>query len=114
MKQKLIDILSEFGFPVVLKYSVAPKDYPKDIILIWNFDSSNTQFEDAEYATEWGFEVTYLSDNPLNVEKNQKLISKKLKDNGFVADGNGCDVITDISVSSHTGWRCDFYFTEVL
>ena len=112
MKSKLIEILSEFGFPVILKYAIAPADYPQDIILIWMFDSSNTQFENEEFMTEWGFEITFISSVPDNVDKYQKLILSKLKENGFVADGNGCDFATD-SISGRTGWRCDFYFMEV-
>lgn len=113
MKQKLIDVLSGFGFPVLLKYSVAPDDYPSDVILFWNFDSDNTAYENSDYISRWGFEVTYFSTSPANVEKYKTLIRDELKKNGFVSDGNGYDIATDTSTSTRTGWRCDFYFMEV-
>lgn len=113
MKQKLIDALIPLGFPVLLKGTIAPKDYPDDIILFWNFSSENTSFENGDYVTNWGFEIRYLSNNPLNVENNKKLILKTLKDAGFIADGKGYDIATDTSTPTVTGWGCDFYFLEV-
>lgn len=114
MKQKLIDVLTSLGFPVYLKNTVLAKDLPEDVILFWQFSSSDNSYDDDDHVTTWGFEISYLSTNPQNVEDNKKLIRKTLKDNGFIADGKGYDLTTDITSTCHTGWQCDFYFMEVI
>ena len=113
MKQKLIDALFPLGFPVLLKNTILAKDMPDDLILFWQFSSSDECFDDSDHMTTWGFEVTYLSTDPQRVEDNRKIIRKTLKEAGFIADGKGSDIITDTGSTSHTGWQCDFYFMEV-
>lgn len=112
MKQKLIDVLSQFGFPVILEGSLSPEGYPETFITFWNFDSSNRCFDGEDEVTEYGFNVRLYSKSPATVEKNKKLILRTLKDEGFIPDGRGND-FTFNSQTLHLGWSVDVYYLEV-
>lgn len=114
MKQKIIDALASLDVPVMLKNTILAKDLPDDLILFWQFSSMDESYDNMDAVTRWGFEVSYLSTDPQKVADNSKAIRGLLKDAGFIPDGKGYDIVTDIGSTSHTGWQCDFYYMEVI
>lgn len=111
MKQYLIDTLTPLGYPVVLESSIAPKNYPDSFITFWNFDSSNTSYDDEDRYTEYAYNVRFYSVDPALVEKAKKDIMKALKGAGFIPDGCGND-FTFNSQTCHLGWSVDVYILE--
>ena len=111
MKQKLIDVLKSFGYPVVLERSLAPNEYPDTFITFWNFDSSNLSYDNEDDITEYGYNVRLYSRDPNLVESTKKQILSALKKSGFIPDGCGND-FTFNSETLHLGWSVDVYILE--
>lgn len=112
MKELLIETLKKLGFPVLLESTLSPKDYPDTFITFWQFDSSNSSYDNDDMVTEWGFNVRLYSKSPTLVEENKKLILKTLKEAKFIPDGKGFD-FTYEAETQHLGWSVDVYFLEV-
>lgn len=112
MKEDLIRTLEPLGFPVILEGTLAPKSYPETFITFWQFNSSNSSFDNDDAVTEWGFNIKLFSTSPTVVEENKKLVLKTLKQSGYIPDGKGFDFAFD-SETRHLGWSVDVYFLEV-
>ena len=113
MKQKLIDILSEFGFPVYLQGSLNPKaDYPDSFFTYWVFDApESARYNNSEYSCDWGFWIYFYSNDPQLVETVPLQAKNSLRKNGFVFEGKPVD--TESGIESHTGCQLTCYFKEV-
>lgn len=103
MKEKLINLLESFGYPVFLQGSLTEDDpYPESFFTIWNNDSYDGDHydNDAIYYV-WNFDVNFYSTDPTLV--NAMLLEAKavLKANGFIVNGKGYDVASD--EPTHTG-----------
>lgn len=103
MKEKLINLLETFGFPVYLQGSMsADEKYPKSFFTFWNQDSyDNNHYDDEPISYTWNFDVNFYSSDPELV--NLMLVEAKtlLKQNDFIISGKGYDLASD--EPSHTG-----------
>ena len=89
MKEKLIELLDSFGFPVMLQGSLS-KDakYPRSFFTIWNNTSyDNNHYDNNPVSFTSNFDVNFYSVDPVLV--NTKLLEAKqlLKQNGFIISG---------------------------
>ena len=114
MKQKLINTLSAFGFPVYLQGTLNPEEtYPKTFITFFvDSTNDNGHFENKTNSVAWSFSVILYSDDPEIVNTKPNEIRAALKSVGFIPQGKGNDIISD--EPTHTGWAMDFVITEYL
>lgn len=112
MKQKLIEILSTFGYPVFLQGSLNPDDaYPDTFITFWVNDvSDNSHYDNEETSYLWDLQVILYSNDPLLVNSKPLEIRKALKQAGFIPLGKGNDIPSD--EPTHTGWYQNYYYIE--
>lgn len=113
MKQLLIDELEEIcPNNVFLQGTLAPDmAYPDSFITFWtNYTDDNSHFDDETFSIDWNFSVIYYSSDPALVNSVPATIITALKNAGFIPQGKGNDVQSD--VPSHTGWAMDFIYTE--
>lgn len=103
MKTELINLLETFGFPVFLQGSMNDdEDYPSSFFTFWNFETPEDRHYDNEASRAvWGFWVYFYSDDPSLVDTKLEEARKLLKTNGWIIDGKGEDVASD--VETHTG-----------
>lgn len=112
MKQKLIDILSTFGYPVFLQGSLnEDQAYPETFITFWADPvTDNGHYDNEPAAWDWDFSVMFYSSDPLLVNTKPEEIRKALKAAGFIPQNKGRDVPSD--EPTHTGWAMDFFYIE--
>lgn len=112
MKQKLIDELNKFGYPVFLQGSLNPDDaYPDSFITYWTDDViDNSIYDNDTTSYAWDFSVIFYSNDPLLVNSKPEEIRKALKAAGFIPQGKGRDIPSD--EPNWTGWALDFYYIE--
>lgn len=112
MEDKLIEILETFGYSVVRQGSLGPdEEYPDNFFTFWNNDSPNhAHYDNAEYGTEWDFDVNFYSIDP---EKTYQVLADariKLKQNKWIIPGKGYDVASD--EVTHTGRGMRVFYLE--
>lgn len=112
MEDKLIEILETFGYPVVRQGSLGPdEEYPDSFFTFWNNDSpDHAHYDNAEYGTEWDFDVNFYSTDP---EKTYHVLADariKLKQNKWIIPGKGYDVASD--EVTHTGRGMRAFYLE--
>lgn len=109
MKSELIKLLETFDYPVFLQGSMNSDDsYPASFFTFWNFESPDGAFYDNDtYKSVYRYWVYFYSDDPILVDTKLLELKKLLKDNNWVVDGNGIDVISDIN--THTGRMYEVY-----
>lgn len=97
MEDLLIATLQEFGFPVKLQGSLLEDEpYPEKFFTFWERKSSGTAFYDnAEFSTEYRFDVNYYSTDPADVYTTLRAAIAKLRAAGFIVDGDGHSVASD-------------------
>lgn len=89
------------------------EDYPADFITFWtDFTNDVRHYDNDVKSIEWNFSVMFYSNNPDNVASVPATIRTALKNAGFIPQGKGNDILSD--VSSHTGWAMDFKKIEYL
>lgn len=103
MKIELINLLETFKFPVFLQGSMTESDdYPPSFFTFWNFETpEDKHYDNAASRAVWGFWVYFYSDDPLLVDSQLETARKLLKEHGWIIDGKGEDVASD--VETHTG-----------
>lgn len=112
MEDKLIEILETFGYSVVRQGSLGPdEEYPDSFFTFWNNDSpDHAHYDNAEYGTEWDFDVNFYSIDP---EKTYQVLADariKLKQNKWIIPGKGYDVASD--EVTHTGRGMRAFYLE--
>lgn len=112
MEDKLIEILETFGYPVVRQGSLGPdEEYPDSFFTFWNNDSpDHAHYDNAEYGTEWDFDINFYSTDP---EKTYQVLADariKLKQNKWIIPGKGYDVASD--EVTHTGRGMRAFYLE--
>lgn len=112
MEDELIEILEKFGYPVVRQGSLGPdEEYPDSFFTFWNNDSpDHAHYDNAEYGTEWDFDVNFYSIDP---EKTYQVLADariKLKQNKWIIPGKGYDVASD--EVTHTGRGMRVFYLE--
>jgi len=103
MKEKLIEILEMFNFPVLQQGSLNKGEpYPESFFTFWNNETlDNEIYDNKENSYIWDFDVNFYSSNP-NLVNTKLLEAKKiLKQYGFIINGKGYDITSD--KQSHTG-----------
>lgn len=112
VKQKLIDELSKFGYPVFLQGSLNADDkYPDSFITFFTDDTDDGDHYDNETASYvWYFAVIFYSNDPALVNSKPEEIRQALKQAGFIPQGKGQDILSD--EPTHTGWAMDFIYQE--
>lgn len=102
MKEKLIELLESFGYPVFLQGSLGGCAYPESFFTFWNNSSDdNNHYDNEPVSFTWSFDVNFYSVDPELV--NNMLLEAKavLKANGFIISGKGYDLMSD--EPTHTG-----------
>ena len=114
MKQKLIDILEKFcPGNVFLQGTRNPSDpYPPELLTFWtNFTDDESHYDNDVHSVAWHFSVMYYSNSPRLVNTKPLEIAAALKAAGFVQQGKGMDVYSD--VETHTGLAMEFTYSEI-
>lgn len=112
VKEKLIELLETFKYPVRLQGSLSPTDaYPASFFTYWN----NSTYDRAHYDNEpldyvWSFTVYFYSADPSLVNTVPLEAIELLRQNGWIISGRGYDVPSD--EISHTGRAFDALFIE--
>lgn len=113
MKEKLIEILSEFvGDDVYLQGTIAEDvTYPEKFITFFTSDSEFDEYYDNNAnRIDWTVSVIFYSSDPAEVLSVPPQIIRAMRAEGFLPQNAGVDVISD--VQSHTGWAMDFLYPE--
>lgn len=113
MKTELITVLETIcPDNVFLQGTLAEEEaYPASFITFWTDDTSDISHYDDDVTTiEWDFSVIYYTNDPSNMETVPAQIRSALKAAGFIPQGRGFDIPSD--VPTHTGWAMEFVITE--
>lgn len=112
MKQKLIEELQKFGYPVKQQGTMLPNEpYPDNFITFFTNDTEDGEHYDNETASYvWTFAVIFYSNDPSLLLSKSEEIRKALKAAGFIPQGKGQDILSD--EPTHTGWAMDFIYKE--
>lgn len=112
MKQRLIDVLETFGYPVFLQGSLNEKDpYPATFITFWTNDADDgSHYDDRPAHFVWDFDVYVYSNDPKVTNSLPEKIRKSLTAAGFIPRGKGWDIPSD--EPTHTGWAQEYYYME--
>lgn len=112
MKNKLIALLDQYGFPVFLQGTLNPEEeYPETFITFWT-DSvdDGTHFDNETTSFDWAFSIILYSSNPVIVNTLPDNMHADLKAAGFIPQGKGFDVAS--GNPTHTGWAMDVIGSE--
>lgn len=115
MKSLLIQILETICPNKVFLQGTLNPDvaYPDEFITFWtNYTDDNAHYDNSVESVDWNFSVIFYSNNPDRVASVPAVISAALKTAGFIPQGKGNDVLSD--VPTHTGWAMEFIFIEYL
>lgn len=112
MKEKLIEILETFGYPVFLQGSLNSDDaYPDSFFTFWNnYANDLVHYDNDTRAYEWSFDVNFYSTSPQSVNTMLEAVRTALKAGGFVVRGKGHDVLSD--EITHTGRGLNVLYRE--
>lgn len=115
MKATLITLLETIcPNNVFLHGSIASNvAYPDSFITFYvSRTSDNSFYNDEVHSVDWTFLVYYYTSDPSNMSTVPTTILTTLKNNGFIPQGKGYDIISD--VETHTGWVQEFIYTEII
>lgn len=112
MKQKLLDVLNSFGYPVYLQGTLGEDEkYPDTFITFWTESTDdNAHYNNGTHSVDWYFTVILYSSSAKIVNELPQEIRKALKGAGFIPQGKGHDVPSD--EVTHTGWAMPFLITD--
>lgn len=112
MKQKLIEELTKFGYPVFLQGTLnADAAYPDSFITFFTDDTQDgAHYDNDTTSYVWYFAVIFYSNDPALVSSKPAEIRAALKKAGFIPQGKGQDILSD--EPTHTGWAMDFIYKE--
>lgn len=96
MEDLLINILSEFGFPVILQGSMLESEaYPEHFFTFWDNGGTSEFYDNDEKSIVYDYDVNFYSTNPEWVYTKLREAKKLLKKNGFIISGDGYSVASD-------------------
>lgn len=103
MEDKLIELLSTFGYPVIRQGSLTPDEpYPDTFFTFWNNEESEqSAYDNNTLNVLYNFDVNIYSNDPTTTYSLLRDARKLLKNNGFVTPSRGYDVASD--EDTHTG-----------
>lgn len=101
IKECLIDILKESGYPVYKQGTFLNTDeYPHSFWTFYNIKSDELYKDDEAYAIVKHFTVCFYSNNPTIIRETIDTTRKKLKEADFFV---GAETDVDADATSHTG-----------
>lgn len=110
IKQKLIDLLETFGYPVSLQGSyLAGSDLPNSFFTFWNFETNLGYKSNKIVQIEYVFRVFFYSKDPTLVNTVLKQVRDLLIENNFHCSGD-YDLETD--VDSYLGREMEVRYLE--
>lgn len=103
MEDALIEILSTFKYPVYRQGSMSNDTaYPETFFTFWNNGSpDHAHYDNAEYGSEWDFDVNVYSSNPSLTYSLLDEARVALKAAGWIIPSKGYDIGSD--EPTHTG-----------
>lgn len=117
VKNILINTLEALGYKqgetLFLQDTINPGvTYPDSFITFWtDYTADNAHYDDDVHSVDWSFSVIYYSNNPTLVNTKPDEIRAALKSAGFIPQGKGQDIPSD--VPTHSGWAMDYIYTEI-
>lgn len=115
MKELLISVLEEFCPQNVFLQGTLDEDaeYPETFITFWAYDvPEGSHYDNDAHSFDWSFNVNFYSSDPLLVNTKPAEIRIALKEAGFIPQGKGNDIPSD--VPTHTGWAMDVIYRETI
>ena len=112
MKEKLIEVLAGFKYPVLLQGSL-PLDqaYPENFFTFWNNSTEDgNHYDNGTVCFVWSFDVMFYSTDPTLVNTMLNEAKTALKSQGFIIGGKGYDVASD--EPTHTGRGISVLYRE--
>ena len=109
----LIEILETFGYPVDRQGSYQQgQAYPKSFFTFWNGSTTDgpSHYDNRPIRTIWSFDVNFYSTDPALVEASLLDARDKLREHGWIIDGQGYDVASD--EPTHIGRGFEAIFME--
>lgn len=111
MKQKLIQIIEELGYPVFLQGSLSQEEvYPDSFFTFWNFQGDESHYNNEASKCVWGFWVNFYSNDPTLVESEIRKARELLREGNFIIAGQPTDTKSD--EITHTGTSLTVYYIE--
>lgn len=112
MRDRLINILAEFGYPVRQQGSLSPTEpYPSSFFTIWNDETEDlSHYDNDAISYTWQFTVYFYSNSPDLVATIPLEAIDALKSTGWIINGRGYDVPSD--EITHTGRAFDCIYIE--
>ena len=113
MEDNLIEVLSEFNYPVYRQGSMSNDEaYPPTFITFWNVESpDHAYYDNKDYGTSWAFNVYVYSDNPETCYSLILSIREALKESGWIVPGKGFDTPSDHE--THIGRGLEISYLEI-
>ena len=114
MVTELINILSQFNYPVKRQGSFAANmKYPDSFFTFWNNDTpSHSYYDNTEYGVVWYFDVNFYSIDPALTYSVLDQAIESLKQNGWITNGKGYDVLSD--EPTHTGRGIEVFYIQTV
>lgn len=112
MKSLLIDTLEKLNYPIQLQGTLGLKEYPDTFFAFWNPETYEKYYDNVPVSREWVFWLYLYSTNARVVESEMDNAIKLLRDAGFIIEGYGSDVASD--VVTHTGRMITAHYIEKL
>ena len=112
MKERLINALKSFGYPVFLQGTLNPEEaYPDSFITFWlDYTTDKSHYDNTVTAIDWEFTVSFYSNSAGLVNTMPQKINAKMREAGFIPRGVGKDAYSD--EPTHTGIALDFIISE--
>ena len=112
MRDRLINILAEFGYPVRQQGSLSPTEpYPSSFFTIWNDETEDlSHYDNDAISYTWQFAVYFYSNSPDLVATIPLEAIDALKSAGWIINGRGYDVPSD--EITHAGRAFDCIYIE--
>ena len=110
----LIKILTDkYELPVIRQGSMSEDEaYPEEFFTFWNRDTDDHAHYDGDvYGYVWDFDINFYSTDPDRTYSVLDDAIKELKENGYIIDGRGHDVMSD--EVTHTGRGVSVIFLEI-
>ncbi len=112
MKQLLLSVLEQYGYPVKLQGTMPDDEaYPETFITFFTLSSDDVSHYDNDTdGWEWNYQICVYSEDPNIVQTLPMEIMKDLKAAGFIPQGKGQDIVSD--EPTHTGWLQFYLYKE--
>lgn len=110
MEDLLIEVLGQFGYPIMLQGSLlANKPYPDHFFTFWNnLSDSESFYDNDENSIVYDYDVNFYSINQEWVYSKLREVKAALKKAGFIISGDGYSVMSDESTHDGRGMNVKY------